>query len=226
MPSNAVMFALYHRDVHGGSGQVVDVSLFESLFSLLGPLAALNTPTLGRVRDAQRQPLEERRAARLLPHERRPLDRGERLDAEDGGALPPQLRAGTTCSTTRGSRPTRRASAHSARTRRRRSARRIAARTLAENVQIIAANELTAAPVQTVADIENDAHWQRGTSSRRCPTAPASVRMHNVVPRFSADAGRNQVARRRAGRAQQRVYRQELGLSCDEVKQLTDDGVI
>ena len=29
---NAVMFALYHRDVHGGTGQVIDVALFESLF--------------------------------------------------------------------------------------------------------------------------------------------------------------------------------------------------
>src|SRR5947208_2284059 len=37
---NAIMFALYHRDVHGGSGQVIDLSLFESLFSLLGPLSA------------------------------------------------------------------------------------------------------------------------------------------------------------------------------------------
>jgi crotonobetainyl-CoA:carnitine CoA-transferase CaiB-like acyl-CoA transferase len=35
----AVMMALYHRDVHGGPGQVVDVSLFESLFSILGPMA-------------------------------------------------------------------------------------------------------------------------------------------------------------------------------------------
>jgi hypothetical protein len=37
---NAIMFALYHRDVHNGGGQIVDVALFESLFSLLGPLAA------------------------------------------------------------------------------------------------------------------------------------------------------------------------------------------
>ena len=34
--SNAAMFALYHRDLHGGSGQQIDVTLFESLFSLLG----------------------------------------------------------------------------------------------------------------------------------------------------------------------------------------------
>ena len=27
--TNSIMFALYHRDVHGGSGQVVDVALFD-----------------------------------------------------------------------------------------------------------------------------------------------------------------------------------------------------
>src|SRR3954471_12369044 len=47
---NAAMFALYHRDVHGGGGQVVDVSLFESLFSLLGPLPA-EYQALGRLRE-------------------------------------------------------------------------------------------------------------------------------------------------------------------------------
>ena len=47
---NAIMFALYHRDVHGGTGQVVDVALFESLFSVLGPLAAEYAAS-GRVRE-------------------------------------------------------------------------------------------------------------------------------------------------------------------------------
>ena len=34
----ATMMALYHRDVHGASGQVIDLSLYESLIQLLGPL--------------------------------------------------------------------------------------------------------------------------------------------------------------------------------------------
>lgn len=34
----AVMVALYHRDVHGGPGQVIDAALYESLFGILGPL--------------------------------------------------------------------------------------------------------------------------------------------------------------------------------------------
>ena len=35
----AAMMALYHRDVHGQPGQVIDLSIFESLFSVLGPQA-------------------------------------------------------------------------------------------------------------------------------------------------------------------------------------------
>lgn len=34
----ATMFALYHRDVHGGGGQVVDLSLYEGLMFVVGPL--------------------------------------------------------------------------------------------------------------------------------------------------------------------------------------------
>lgn len=33
----AIMYALYHRDVNGGSGQHIDVSLLEPLFNILGP---------------------------------------------------------------------------------------------------------------------------------------------------------------------------------------------
>ena len=33
----AVMMALYHRDVHDQPGQVIDLSIFESIFSILGP---------------------------------------------------------------------------------------------------------------------------------------------------------------------------------------------
>ncbi len=34
----ATLTALYHRDVHGGAGQIIDISLYESLMQLLGPL--------------------------------------------------------------------------------------------------------------------------------------------------------------------------------------------
>src|SRR5918999_4410329 len=47
--ANAVSIAIYHRDLHGGGGQTIDVALFEALFSVLGPLAAEYTAT-GRTR--------------------------------------------------------------------------------------------------------------------------------------------------------------------------------
>jgi crotonobetainyl-CoA:carnitine CoA-transferase CaiB-like acyl-CoA transferase len=52
----SLMTALYHRDVHGGPGQVIDVSLFESLFAIVGPL-----PTLYEQRGYQ----QERNGSRL-----------------------------------------------------------------------------------------------------------------------------------------------------------------
>jgi CoA-transferase family III len=78
--TNAVMFALYHRATHGGAGQVIDVSLFESLFSVLGPLPA-EYAAFGL----------ERWPARLLSHQRRWMDCGERIDTEDGRAISSQL---------------------------------------------------------------------------------------------------------------------------------------
>lgn len=34
---SAIMYALYHREVNGGSGQCIDTSLIEPIFSILGP---------------------------------------------------------------------------------------------------------------------------------------------------------------------------------------------
>lgn len=47
----SLLAALYHRDVHEGPGQTIDVSLYESVLSLLGPLPTLyrhNGTLLGR----------------------------------------------------------------------------------------------------------------------------------------------------------------------------------
>ncbi len=37
----SLLAALYHRDVHDGPGQTIDISLYESLLSILGPLPTL-----------------------------------------------------------------------------------------------------------------------------------------------------------------------------------------
>ena len=35
--ANAILMALYHRDVHGGSGQVIDMAIIEPILTILGP---------------------------------------------------------------------------------------------------------------------------------------------------------------------------------------------
>jgi crotonobetainyl-CoA:carnitine CoA-transferase CaiB-like acyl-CoA transferase len=52
----SLMVALYHRDVRDGTGQTIDVSLFESVFNILGPL-----PTLYKANGV----LQERNGSRL-----------------------------------------------------------------------------------------------------------------------------------------------------------------
>jgi crotonobetainyl-CoA:carnitine CoA-transferase CaiB-like acyl-CoA transferase len=50
--TSATMMALYWRDTRGGTGQVIDLSLYEPLFSLLGPQVVEYTQT-GRVQQRQ-----------------------------------------------------------------------------------------------------------------------------------------------------------------------------
>lgn len=46
----SVMMALYHRDVHKAEGQVIDLSIFESLFAAIGP-QAIEFDQLGRIQN-------------------------------------------------------------------------------------------------------------------------------------------------------------------------------
>src|SRR5258708_12251088 len=52
----SLLAALHHRDTQGGTGQIIDISLYESLFNILGPL-----PTLYKANGA----LQKRNGSRL-----------------------------------------------------------------------------------------------------------------------------------------------------------------
>ncbi|PYQ92632.1 MAG: CoA transferase [Acidobacteria bacterium] len=219
---NAVMFALYHRDVRGGSGQVIDVSLFESLFSLLGPLSA-EYAALGKTRS--RNGSRSRNAGPRGCY--RTKDGGwiavsgstqkmaERfLSAYGLEAMLADPRFASNEARVRHGVELDAAIAHA-----------IAARTLGENVAIIDGHKLTAGPVYTVADIEQDPHWRARQLTLDIPDNGRPVRMHNVVPRLSATPGEIQWAGGALGQDNQRVYH-ELGVSCDEQTQLASAGVI
>ena len=220
---NAAMFALYHRDVHGAGGQVIDVALFESLFSLLGPLAAEYT-ALGRLRErnGSRSKNSGPRGCYRTSDGRYVAVSGstpkmaERfLEAYDLGHLLEDERFST----------------NEARVQHGAAlddhiAEAIAARTLAENLRIIETHALTAVAVQTVADIARDPHWRERRLLVDVPSGTRTVAMHNVVPRLSATPGEIRKPGGALGQDNESVYHAELGLSGDQLSSLRDAGII
>jgi len=102
----------------------------------------------------------------------------------------------------------------------------IASRTLDANLRIIDEHELTAVAVQTVADIEKDAHWRERQLLVDVPNGASTVRMHNVIPRLSATPGQICDAGGALGEDNDAVYGDELGLSSEERERLRRAGVI
>jgi crotonobetainyl-CoA:carnitine CoA-transferase CaiB-like acyl-CoA transferase len=219
---NAIMFALYHRDVHGGPGQVIDLSLFESLFSLLGPLSA-EYAALGRTRSRNGS---------------RSKNAGPRgcYRTEDGGWIAvsgstPKMAERFLCAYgLEAMLADPRFASNEARVIHGREldaaiCEAIGMRTLARNLAIIEEHKLTAGPVYTVADVEQDPHWRARPLTVDIADNGRSIRMHNVVPRLSATPGDIQWTGGALGQDNQRVYH-ELGVSCDEQTRLASAGVI
>lgn len=220
---NAIMFALYHRDVHGGTGQVVDVALFESLFSVLGPLAAEYAAS-GRVR--------ERNGSRSKNAGPRGCYR-----TSDGGYIAvsgstPKMAERFLVSYGLGDLLAHeRFATNEARVANGLEldaaiAAAIASRTLDENRDIINRNALTAVAVQTVADIERDPQWQSRQLLLDVPDGAGTVRMHGVVPRLSGTPGEIVWAGGALGEHNRDVYSGELGLQGDDIVALEAAGVI
>jgi crotonobetainyl-CoA:carnitine CoA-transferase CaiB-like acyl-CoA transferase len=220
--SNAIMYALYHRDVHGASGQVIDVSLFESLFSLLGPLPA-EYAALGSLR--RRDGSRSRNAG---PRGCYRTSDGSWIAVS--GSTPKMAERLLRSYGLEHLLEDPRFASNGARVTNTREldeevARAIASRTLEENVAIIEANALTAIPVQTIADIESDPHWQARGLTVDVPNGSGGVRMHSVVPRLSETPGGIRWAGGDLGQDNQAHY-EALGLSFDEQQRLRASGVI
>jgi crotonobetainyl-CoA:carnitine CoA-transferase CaiB-like acyl-CoA transferase len=220
---NAIMFALYHRDVHGGAGQIVDVALFESLFSLLGPLAAeyavlgtLRERNGSRSKNAGPRGCYRTRDGRFIAVSGSTPKMAERFLASYGlGDMLSDPRFATNEARVDNGLALDEAIASA-----------IAGRTLDENLDIIDRNALTAVAVQTVADIERDPHWKARQLLLDVANGAGTVRMHNVVPRLSVTPGEITKAGGALGENNQDIYHGELGLECAHITALEAAGVI
>ena len=220
--TNALMFALYHRDVHGGAGQVVDVSLFESLFSLLGPLAA-EYSALGRLRERNGS-----RSKNAGPRGCYPTNDGRWIAVS--GSTPRMAERFLSAYGLDGLLADPRFATNEARVEHGLEldaaiCEAIGARTFDENLSIIDEHHLTAGPVHTIADIDQDQHWRERMLTVDVADNGQPVRMHNVVPRLSSTPGEIRWAGGALGQDNQAVYG-ELGIPCDEQTRLAASGVI
>ena len=221
--SNAIMFALYHRDLHGGEGQQIDVSLFESLFSLLGPLPA-EYASLGKVRTRQGNT-----STNAGP-------RGCYLTSDGhwiavSGSTPKMAERFLVGYGLDHMLKDERFATNEARVQHSDQLdaairKAIGALTLEANQAVIEQNNLTAHPVQTIAEIEQDAHWQARQLTLDVGPNGHAVRMHNVTPRMSLTPGEIRWPGGDLGEHNAAIYGVDLDMSPGEIAGLQDRGVI
>jgi formyl-CoA transferase len=220
---NAIMFALYHRHMHDGDGQMIDVSLFESLFSLLGPLPAEYAAT-GKVRLRQGS-----RSKNSGPRGAYQTSDGEWIAVS--GSTPKMAKTFLSSYGLGHLLEDARFATNEARVRHAVEldtavSAAIGKRTLSENLELIHNNKLTAIHVQTIADIERDPHWQARQLTVDVNDEDGTVRMHNVVPRLSGTPGEIRWAGGRFEAHTDDFYRQQFGLSAEQVRVLRKKGII
>lgn len=222
--SNAALMALHHRNRRGGEGQQIDVSLFESLFSLLGPLPA-EYRALGTVR--RRDGSRSRNAG---PRGCYRTHDGEWI-ALSGSTPAMAERVLKACGlehlladekfATNAARVRHAAELDEA------IGAAIAGRTLVENMALIDEHRITAVPVQTVADIERDPHWRARQLLVDVDAGDhPPVRMHAPTPRLSGTPASIRWPGGELGEHNTEIYRNELGCSEAELAALAADGVI
>ena len=183
----AVVIAVRDTEVNGGAGQVVDLSLLDSIFSILGPEAALHKLS-GKIRGRVGSASEQASPRNVYA-------------TNDGGWV--AISASTQAMTERLFRAIGRDDLNSDpnfKTNMERVKRRsevdaivggwIAKRSLAENIAFFESAGVTAAPVYDVGQFVEDPHvQQRGIVVEAPDEEMGSVPMHDVVPRLSRTPG-------------------------------------
>ena len=219
----ATLVALLNRERNGG-GQVVDVSLYEPLFAMLGPLPALydltgqESPRLGN-----RMPFTAPRGAYRTADGKwlgvsgtSPAVAHRILAAVERPELAEDPRFAT----------------NEARLRHAEELDAIIAEwvgrhSLDEALAAFQAADAAAAPIYRMADVFTDPHFAaRGTITRAPDEDLGEVAMADVVPRLSRTPGRIRWAGGAMGAANAAIYGELLGLSEQKLAELRAAGVV
>lgn len=220
----AIMLALYHRDLRGGGGQWVDLSLYESIFRILEHTAAAYD-RLGLVR--------EREGNRL--RNSAPLDNWETSDGEylcivaAGDGLFPRLarvmerpdlledpRFATLAARVQHADEINAIVGHW-----------VKGLSAAEAEAKLIAAQVPVTRAYSIADIFEDPHYAaRGNIVQVNDPTIGPLRMQGVYPHLSATPGQITRGAPRLGEHNQEIYAQLLGLTVSEIAALRETGVI
>ncbi len=220
----AVMVALYHRDVRGGTGQVIDQSLFEPLFQLTGPVAtAFDRLGLVAGRHGNRLPYVAPRntfrtsdgrwvalsgtsqsvAERILMA----IGRSDLVADPRFATNEARIENVEDLDTVLGE--------------------WIERHTLQEVMTAFEAHEAAAAPIYDIQQIFADLQYRaRGTIVRVPDEELGDVLLPDVQPRLSATPGSIRHPGLPLGAANDEVFGRELGIDVNDLRRLRDDGVI
>ena len=221
----ASLVALRECEMNGGDGQVIDVSLFDPLFSIMGPEAAIYKITgraKGRGFDANttaggRNVYQTKDGRWIAMSSSTQLITERFFKAMGLEELIDDPRFRTT----------------DARLKHQEELDAIlrdfyAQRTLDENMEFIMEHNLTASPVYDIEQILQDPHVQERQVVVELPDPEGemeSIPMHNVIPFLSATPGAIRRPAPKLGEHNAEIYG-ELGLSGADLERLAGEGVI
>ena len=219
----ATVIAVRNVEVNGGRGQVIDVSLLESIFSILGPEAAIYKLTK-KIRKRVGSAAEGTSPRNVYP-------------TSDGGWV--AISASTQAMTERLFRAIGRDDlnqdpafkTNTARVKRREQVDAIVggfikARTLTEAIAFFEQAEVTAAPVYDIGQFLDDPHVQeRGIVVEAPDEEMGEVPMHAIVPRLSGTPGRLRSPAPKIGQHNREIFAR-IGYSPERIAALAQNGVI
>jgi crotonobetainyl-CoA:carnitine CoA-transferase CaiB-like acyl-CoA transferase len=219
----ATVIAVRNVEVNGGRGQVIDLSLLDSVFSLLGPEAAIYRLS-GRIRKRAGSASETTSPRNVYA-------------TKDGGWV--AISASTQAMTERLFAAIGRADlnenpafkVNAERIKRRQEVDAIVGgwikeRTLAENIAFFEEAGVTAAPVYDVAQFLDDPHVQeRGIVVEVPDDEMGKIPMHGIVPQLSETPGRFRLPAPKVGQHNDEIYTR-IGYSAKSLDELRARGVI
>jgi formyl-CoA transferase len=221
----ATMFAVYHRDVIGtGKGQMIDVSLWESLYSMLGPNVLVNELTGEPPMRTGNRTITS--APRNIYH-----TKDDRWVALAGSTPATAIRLfGAMGKPEMADDPrfaTNRARLDNVEELDAIMQDWIGSLTLDEVTATLHEQAVPVGPVFNIADIIANPHVQARDMVIESPDGNGPpLKMEGVVPKMSETPGAVRHAGREMGANNVEIFEQRLGLSADELAALKSDGII